>query len=96
MALHGSEGRVSGERMNRWVAAHKRVFYELKDFYKDLLMADGYPPFANPVTPLEQYQRLTAWRDAGDPRYWQSPGAQAAFTMLQRQFTVAAPVPGNF
>jgi hypothetical protein len=89
------EGRVSGGRVNRWVKVQKEMYYGLVDFYKDLMMTDGYPPLTEPSSPLEQFQRLSAWRTGGDPRYWQNPAAQNVFATLQRQFTIAAPMPGN-
>ena len=80
------ESRSSGPRWNSIVDTMVARFWERVDFFGQLLTAGGYPPFTQPLTPMQQYERLVAWRDAGDQRYWGDKGAQAALEMLSEQF----------
>lgn len=79
-------GRVSGERFNRIVEGIVKSFWEREQFFEKLLLEDGYPPFHEPMTELQQYEALLAWRAAGDPRYWHDAEAQAALAELEPRF----------
>ena len=76
-------GRI---RMNRIRDDLVTEYLRLRDYYIDLLMADGAPPFTDPIPEPEQLQRLVAWRDLGDPRYWQSPAAQHRLRQLAGKY----------
>src|SRR5438105_2599487 len=80
--------RLGGERANRILARYQLMVELLVANY----MANGFPPFTQPLTPFEQYQRLLAMRGAGNPRFWQDPEAQAAFARLEQQFGAAPPL----
>ena len=53
-------------------------------------MANGYPPFTEPLTPYEQYQKLLAMRGAGDPQFWNNPQAQATLAHFEARFAGGA------
>lgn len=84
------EGRVSGARLNRTVERTVERYYALRDYYVELLMEDGYPPFTAPLGPEEQYRRLVEWKLTGDPRFTRSVAAQDALAALER---VLGPAP---
>lgn len=84
--LRAYESRNSGPRWNSIVDVMVKRFWERVDFFEELLTAGGYPPFTTPLTPMQQYQRLIAWRDAGDDRYWNDKQAQAALDELATRF----------
>lgn len=84
--LRAYESRNSGPRWNSIVDTMVRRFWERERFFEELLTQGGYPPFTTPITPMQQYQRLIAWRDAGDQRYWSDKSAQDALTQLAAQF----------
>jgi hypothetical protein len=79
-------GRLSGARWNR-ILDHARYFHDkYKPALVDALMADGFPPFSVPLSPAEQYMRLVAMRDAGDPRYWEDPDAIKTLARLEPRY----------
>lgn len=67
-------------------------FFDRVEYFKALLMQDGYPPFSVPIPPDQQYQKLIAWRDGGDPRYWNDASAQKALVTLSQQFGAPPPL----
>lgn len=85
-------GRLSGERANRIrdriVERHNRNVERLVSEY----MASGYPPFTDPLSPYEQYQKLIAMRGAGDPAFWNDPRAQAELARLEQRFGPVDPL----
>lgn len=93
------EGKLSGRRFNRIRDAIVSNFNERVQFYVDAMLEDGYPPFHDPLSPREQYDRLVSWRQAGDPRFWRSQGAQAALAQLAAEFgpppPIVPPAPGG-
>lgn len=86
------ESRSSGPRWNGIVASMVKRFWEREQFFEELLTQGGYPPFAEPLSPQSQYERLVAWRNAGDRRYWDSAEAQKALDMLGLQFGAPPPL----
>lgn len=60
-------------------------------FLVDNLMESGYPPFTEPMSDREQYDLLTAWRMAGDPRFANDPKAQAEWQRLGQRFATPSP-----
>lgn len=86
------ESRSSGPRWNGIVASMEKRFWERVAFFEELLTSGGFPPFTEPLSPQQQYDRLVAWRDAGDRRFWDSPEAQAALDALGLQFGQPQPL----
>jgi len=86
------EGRVSGKRYNRIVALAVERYGEWVEYFTSLMLEDGFPPFHVPLSPREQYERLVAWRAAGDPRFWTDAEAQAALGELSMQFGAPPPL----
>lgn len=87
-----TEGRASGARYNRIVDVVVARYGYWVDYFERLLIEDGYPPFREPVTPRKQYDKLVAWRTAGDPRFWKDPAAQEALAVLSREFGAPPPL----
>lgn len=90
-----SEGRISGERFNRLQEEILKRYREMRDTFKDELMVSGYPPFHDPLSPREQYDKLSAMALAGDPRFLSDPEAQAALQKLEMRFGPVAPALGE-
>lgn len=91
-----AEGRISGARMNRILERVVERYYRALDITVKGMTVDGYAPFTHPLTPFEQYQRLTIWRNTGDPNYTQNPDAQARLRELEQRYGVAPqPMPGQ-
>ncbi|MCR4341352.1 MAG: hypothetical protein NUW01_15850 [Gemmatimonadaceae bacterium] len=86
------EGKLSGGRFNRIRDALVGRYYNRVDFFVDGLLEDGYPPFHDPLSPREQYDRLVSWRQAGDPRFWRSAAAQAALAQLAAEMGPPPPI----
>lgn len=86
-----AETRLSGKRWNRIVWRIVGHYVDLVDSQVQAQLADGYPPFTEPSTNEDQYQRLLMWRDTGDPRYWNNPAARARLEQLGQ--TLGAPRP---
>lgn len=86
------EGRLSGKRYNRIRDALVERYIHWRDFFVESLMEDGYPPFHDPISPREQYDKLVAWRAAGDPRFWHNPGAAEALSVLSLEFGPPPPL----
>lgn len=85
-------GRLSGKRFNRIVKHGLDWYQEMRDNLIDAIEADGYVPFTEPLSPTEQFQRLTAWRAAGDPRFFNDPEAQRAYARLAIRFASPEPI----
>lgn len=85
-------GRASGERYNRIVDVMVDRYRYWVDYFVELMTEDGYPPFMEPAEPRQQYEKLIAWRAAGDPRYWQDAEAQAALAELSAQYGPPPPL----
>jgi hypothetical protein len=86
------ESRSSGPRWNQIVERMVARFEQRVKFFEELFLADGYPPFTEPLSPLQQYQRLVSWRQAGDPRFWNSAPAQEALDALSLQYGAPPPI----
>lgn len=83
-------GRLSGERYNYIVAQILERYRARVELLTKEMMVSGYPPFAEPLTRRQQYDKLVAMKNAGDPRFANSPAAQEALAKLSMQF--GAPV----
>lgn len=73
----------------RWNPLYEAIIKwrnETKDAIVEQLTADGNPPLTYPLSLREQYQRLIALRDAGDPAFWQNPQAAKDLERLSAQF----------
>lgn len=73
----------------RWNRLYKEVEKWFDGTVEDIvnhIMADGHPPFTQPRSPREQYQKLIAMRDAGDPAFWSNPDAAKDLERLSAQF----------
>jgi len=92
MPSGGTEGRVSGQRYDRWVERGKDLYLRFKTSGVSLLLQDGYPPGGEPASPQDQRVQLTAWKIAGDPRYHSNPRAQDALTALEQQAGMHIPL----
>ena len=88
------DGRLSGKRFNRLVETMVKRFDEKVAMLVEHELASGYPPFTVPLTPLEQYQKLVAMQQAGDPAYTEDPRAQAALAKLAVRFGPPPPISG--
>ena len=88
------DGRLSGKRFNRLVEMMIKRFDEKVEMLVEHELASGYPPFTVPLTPLEQYRKLVAMQQAGDPAYTEDPRAQAALAKLSVRFGQPAPITG--
>ena len=88
----GPEGRASGRRYDRWVDLGRELYLRYKQNGVALLLQDGYPPGAEPLPPEDQQVQLTAWKIAGDPRYWNNPKAQQALADLEREAARRTPL----
>lgn len=82
-------GRI---RLNRIVNDLVAEYLRIRNYNIDLLMADGAPPFTDPISESEQRAVLLNWRDLGDPRYWESPAAQHRLSQLESTLGGAPPV----
>jgi hypothetical protein len=81
-----NESRLGAKRWNR-LEDHALKWVERRiEMAKDALMADGYPPFTEPLPPMAQYQRLAAMRSMGDPAFFNDPEAAATLAKLEGQF----------
>lgn len=87
-----TEGRTSGGRYNRIVEVMVARYTYWVDYFEELLTEDGYPPFRTPLGEREQYDKLVAWRAAGDPRFWRDQAAQEALAHLSQRFGAPPPV----
>lgn len=85
------EGPVSGRRWNRITDSGVRYFQEAFASSYEALLADGFPPFHEPNSPLRQFQILSAARAAGDPLYWDDPQAQQTYARLAIRFADPGP-----
>ena len=98
--MKGQGGRLSGTRWNRILDHGLSWYKESVENLKDAIEADGFVPFSEPLSPVEQWQRLTAMKAAGDPRYWQDPEAQKAYARLGMRFASPEPLlpmpPGSY
>lgn len=90
--MTASTARLGGERANRIVERIIDRYDAMVALLVDEYGANGFPPFTVPLTPYEQFQKLTAMRGAGDPQFWQNPAAQQALAKLEAQFAPAAAV----
>ena len=88
----GPEGRASGRRYDRWVEMGREMYLRYKQNGVAILLQDGYPPGAEPLSPEDQRVQLTAWKIAGDPRYWSNPKAQQALVDLEQQAARRVPL----
>jgi len=79
-------GELSGEFWNSVVKEMVDGYLAMKKQVKDALLISGYPPFTYPLSPREQYDKLLAMRDSGDPGYWNDPRAQAELLKLAARF----------
>jgi hypothetical protein len=86
------ESRSSGPRWNGIVESMVTRFWERVAFFEEILTEGSYPPFTEPLSPQQQYERLVAWRNAGDQRYWASEEAQQALDLLGLQFGTPPPL----
>jgi RimJ/RimL family protein N-acetyltransferase len=78
--------RIGGERYKRLRQMMIDRYRMRRDMLIEAFMADGYPPGTEPLSQREQYQRLIGWQQAGDPRYWNNPAAQAALVKLATRY----------
>ena len=79
-------GIIGGKRINALVERIIARYDTLVELFVEAMMVDGFPPGSQPLSPLQQYQQLTAWQAAGDPRYWNNPAAQASLAKLATRF----------
>lgn len=86
------KGRLSGPRWNMLVDKMVERFEERVSFFEQMFVEQGYPPFTEPLSPIQQYQTLVAWRQAGDPRFWESVEAQAALAELSQRYGAPPPL----
>lgn len=77
---------LGAKRWNEIDEAIAEWFDRTVDLIVDRIMADGYPPFTYPLSPYEQYQKLIAMRDSGDPAFWQNPEAAKDLERLSARF----------
>lgn len=88
--------RLSGERHNTLTTviagrSRRRVNMLVKE-----LTAAGPPPgTVQSTSEVDQYHRLVAARDTGDPRYWENPLAQARLQELANKYGQPGPVQLN-
>lgn len=92
-----NESPLGKKRMERIKDAIVERYVEKVNDVIDLLMADGdTPPFMERKTaPTDIMAQLLAWRDAQDPRYWQSTQAQATLRQLQTKYGEGLPAIGE-
>ena len=88
----GRNDRLGGERWNRLLDEIVQRYGDQKKRLGEALMTDGYPPFTQPVSPREQYQKLLAMQASGDPAYWNDPAAQAALAKLAARYGPPSPL----
>lgn len=79
----GQEGRFSGKRFDRWLTMAQEMFDRYVQNGVSVLLEDGYPPGQEPLTVEDQRAQLSAWKLAGDPRYWMNPRAQKALQAME-------------
>lgn len=79
----GQEGRFSGRRYDRWVQIATEQFARYVQIGVAVLLEDGYPPGQEPLGIEDQRAQLTAWKLAGDPRYWNNSRAQSALAKFE-------------
>lgn len=51
---------------------------------------------ASPAGSSEEYQQILAWRNNGDPRFWNNPQVQARFALLSQRFGTPQPIAQPF
>lgn len=49
-----------------------------------------------PAGSSQEYQQILAWRDSGDPRFWNNPQVQARFSLLSQRFGAPQPIAQPF
>lgn len=86
-----SVGRLSAERHNRIVEQAVDRSLARQKMIAGEMMASGYPPGTMPRSPYQQYMELVAAQQAGDPRYWGDPNAQAQLALLSQRFGQPSP-----
>lgn len=92
--MNAQRGRLSGERYNYIVAQILERYRHRVELLTKEMMASGYPPFSEPLTARQQYDKLVAMKNAGDPQFLNSPAAQQALEKLSMQF--GAPIELGF
>lgn len=79
-----------------WNERHTKLvaqFHTMVDHLVKELLADGAPPFSEPLPVVEQYARLVALKQAGHPSFWNDPVAQQTLAQLEPQFAPGATLP---
>lgn len=85
-------GRASGKRWNMIRDTIMERYERRVEFFMELLTEDGFPPFTEPLTERQQYDKLVAWYLAGDERFWKNPDAEAALQMFEARFGPRPPL----
>lgn len=52
----------------------------------DMFLADGYPPFHQPLTPREEMQQLQMLRASDSGYYWDSDTAKTRLAQLEARY----------
>ncbi|MFW6031377.1 MAG: hypothetical protein ACOC9T_02195 [Myxococcota bacterium] len=84
-------GRLRAKRWNKLEDEIIERYFKKRQLLIDALMEDGYPPFTEPASEREQYQRLIAMRNTGDPAFWNNPQAIKDLERLSARYGDPAP-----
>lgn len=79
-------GALSGKFWNKVSDDIYEWYTELVDQLVDDFMADGFPPFSQPLGDRERLARLQALRLSQSAYYWQSPEAQRELARLEMRY----------
>jgi len=93
--------RLGKKRFDRLTKELLSEYQRMRDFMVAELTADGPPPFTVELSPRALYDKLVAFKQSQDPRYWDDLAAQAELAALEGQFGPAmavapTPFPSNF
>lgn len=89
-----SSGRLSANVWNDITDEILKRYDDLVKMLVDEMLASGNPPFTQRITPRQQYDKLVAMRQSGDPDFWNDPSAQSALQKLSLQFGAPPPMGG--
>ncbi len=91
--LHGTMG---GDRWNRIVDGIVSEVMRQRSNVMGELLIDGYPPGTAPLSPYEEYLKLSSMSLSADPVYVNSPQAQARLAQLTLRFGQVQPYQSAF
>lgn len=83
---------LGATRINGLEDAITEVAIRVERGMEQALMVDGYPPFTEPNTPYEQYQKLLAMRAVNDPDFVNNRKAQDELAFLSLRFGQPPPL----